>query len=206
MQITDPQNKGIGTEARKIIRRIEKLLDNGKKITPLRPKTDNVSGHNDLAERMEEQIKKMIAKKSVEEDQEDEIKKDIDNAVNKWNSNIQNLLQKSKNEINQEAKGELSRAITEYNKLGNQARTVLGDDKFKFELFSSQTQDVGKIGYAFKHAFDNIGMYPIMVSAGCILLDFGILLLIIVSPATQNQMLNNNTSVLNNKNKGKTII
>ncbi|ULT41886.1 hypothetical protein KRR40_46255 [Niabella defluvii] len=70
--------------------------------------------------------------------------------------------------------------MAEFNKLGVRAHTVLGENKFKFEPVFSKTQNVGKIGYAFDHAVKNFGMYQFVVLAGCILLDFVIVIIILL--------------------------
>jgi hypothetical protein len=97
IQITDPKNTGIGTEARQIIGRIEKLI--GKKVTPLTPINQSPSGYQDLADRMEEQIIQMVYNLSPEEKN---LMTDINNAVLRWNKDIQSLLLLSQNEIDDE--------------------------------------------------------------------------------------------------------
>jgi len=178
IQITDPKNTGIGIEARQIIGRIEKLI--GKKVTPLTPINQTPSGYQDLAERMEEQIIQMVYNLSPEEKN---LMTDINNAVLKWNKEIQSLLLLSQNEIDDMAQGQIDKSLTEYNKLGNRAHTILGDEKFKFMPSRSKTQEVGKIGYAFDHAIKHFGMFAFVVLAGCVLLDFGILIIILLMPA-----------------------
>lgn len=177
IQINDPRNYGLGIEARQIIGRIEKLL--GKKVTPLTPISLTPSGYADLADRMEEQILQMVYNLTPEEKS---LMSDISNATLKWNKDIQNLLLKSNQDIDEMAQGQIDKAISEYNKLGNRAHSLLGDDKFKFELFHSNTQEVGKIGFAFNHAISNFGMYQFVVLMGCVLLDFGIMIIILLSP------------------------
>ncbi|MBK9564529.1 MAG: hypothetical protein IPO37_04890 [Saprospiraceae bacterium] len=199
IQITDPKNTGIGVEARQIIGRIEKLI--GKKITPLTPINQTPSGYQDLADRMEEQIVEMVYNLSPEEKN---LMTDINNAVLKWNKDIQSLLLLSQNEIDDMAQGQIDKALTEYNKLGNRATTILGADKFTFTPSLSKTQEVGKIGYAFDHAIKHFGMFAFVVLAGCILLDFGILIIILLMPADPRNM--SNGSVITNKRTGKTII
>ena len=112
IQITDPKNTGIGIEARQIIGRIEKLI--GKKVTPLTPINQTPSGYQDLAERMEEQIIQMVYNLSPEEKN---LMTDINNAVLKWNKEIQSLLLLSQNEIDDMAQGQIDKSLTEYNKL-----------------------------------------------------------------------------------------
>src|SRR5690554_4479895 len=105
LQITDPRNKGIGTEARQIINRIERLI--GKKITPLTPINQRPAGYEDLANRMEEQIIQMVYNLSPEEKT---LMVDINNAVLKWNKDIQSLLLLSQREINDRAQGQIDKA------------------------------------------------------------------------------------------------
>jgi hypothetical protein len=77
-------------------------------------------------------------------------------------------------------------------------------DKFTFTPSLSKTQEVGKIGYAFDHAIKNFGMFAFVVLAGCVLLDFGILIIILLMPADPR---NGNTgSVIGTKRVGKTLI
>jgi hypothetical protein len=201
IQITDPKNIGIGVEARQIIGRIERLI--GKKITPLTPINQLPSGYQDLADRMEEQIIQMVYNLSPEEKN---LMTDINNAVLRWNKDIQNLLLLSQTEIDNMAQGQIDKALTEYNKLGNRAHSILGEDKFKFTPSVSKTQEVGKIGYAFDHAIKNFGMFQFVVLAGCILLDFGILIIILLMPADPRNGKGNNSSVFVNKRTGKTLI
>jgi multisubunit Na+/H+ antiporter MnhE subunit len=178
IQIMDPRNRGIGPEARQIIGRIEKLI--GKKITPLTPIDETPSGYADLADRMEEQIVQMVYNLTPEEKN---LMSDINNATLKWNKDIQNLLLKSHQEIDEMAQGQIDKAISEYNKLGNRAHAILGEDKFKFEMAHSNTQEVGKIGFAFNHAISHFGMYQFVVLMGCVLLDFGIMIIILLVPS-----------------------
>lgn len=197
IQITDPKNTGIGTEARQIIGRIEKLI--GKKITPLTPINQSPSGYQDLADRMEEQIIQMVYNLSPEEKN---LMTDINNAVLKWNKEIQSLLSLSQNEIDAMAQGQIDKSLNEYNKLGNRANTILGEDKFKFTPTLSKTQEVGKIGYAFNHAIQNFGMFQFVVLAGCILLDFGILIIILLMPSDNSQ----NSAGSRKTSRGKVLI
>ncbi len=201
IQITDAKNTGIGIEARQIIGRIEKLI--GKKVTPLTPINRSPSGYEDLANRMEEQIIQMVYNLSTEEKN---LMTDINNAVLKWNKDIQSLLLLSQKEIDDMAQGQIDKSLTEYNKLGSRAHQILGDEKFKFEPVHSKTQEVGKVGYAFNHAIKNFGMFQFVVLAGCILLDFGILLIILLMPSDPRNGNNNNGSVFTNKRSGKTLI
>ncbi len=174
-QIADKGNPGFGDRAKKLAEDIEKLL--GKKLTLL-----NVykGDFDDLAERMGTQIIDMMDQLSPAEKL---LKVDVENAKLYWNKQIEKLLLMSKNDINDIAQGEVDKSLQQYNDLVNRAKSVLGDDKIKIEHASSKTQEVGKIGYAFDHAIKNFGMYQFVVLAGCILLDFGILLIILLMPS-----------------------
>ena len=123
-QIKDPGNKGIGTRAQSLIRDIEKLT--GQKVDFLTPVGND---YDDLAERMGRQIDNMISDLSPEERA---LKTDLNNAVLKWNKKIQDLLLLSKKEKDDISQGLIDESLTDYNKLGNRAITVLGNDKFKF--------------------------------------------------------------------------
>lgn len=197
-QIKDPGNKGIGTRSQALIRDIEKLT--GQKIDLLTPVGND---YEDLAERMGRQIDNMISDLSPDERS---LKADINNSVLKWNKKIQEFLLLSKKDKDDLAQGLIDESLTEYNKLGSRAHTILGDDKFKFEPIISKTQDVGKIGYAFEHAIKNFGMYQFVVLAGCILLDFVIVIIILLVTNKENNRGNTNGSVFNNKRSGKTLI
>lgn len=194
-QIKDPGNKGIGTRAQSLIRDIEKLT--GQKIDFLTPVGND---YNDLANRMGNQIDNMISDLSPDERS---LKTDINNAVLKWNKKIQELLLLSNKDKDDLSQGLIDESLTEYNKLGNKAHTVLGEKEFKFEPVLSKTQEVGKIGYAFNHAIKNFGMYQFVVLAGCVLLDFVIVIIILLVTTSENS--NNNSGALG-KRKGKTFI
>lgn len=198
LQIIDPGNPGIGTEANGIIRDIEKLT--GKKMTLLKPVNND---YKDLALRMGEQIDDMITQLSPDERN---LKRDIEGAVLKWNKKIQDLLLLSKKEKDDISQGLIDESLTEYNKLGNRAHSVLGEEKFRFTPEVSKTQDVGKIGFAFEHAIKNFSMYQFVVLMGCILLDFVIVIIVLlVTPSNGGS--NNGSSVFNgNKRSGKTLI
>ncbi|MEN9547701.1 MAG: hypothetical protein RIR12_292 [Bacteroidota bacterium] len=199
MQITDPKNQGKGGQSDIIIGRIEKKL--GSKLTPLTPISNTPQGYADLADRYEQQIIHKIENLSPDEKK---LKDDINNTILKWNKDIQNLLLLSQNEIDDMAQGQIDKALTEYNKLGTRATSILGADKFTFKPSHSKTQEVGKIGYAFNHAIKNFGMFAFVVLAGCVLLDFGILIIILLMPA---DLRNGNTgSVIGTKRVGKTLI
>lgn len=180
-QIKDPGNKGIGTRAQSLIRDIEKLL--GQRVDFLTPVGNN---YVDLAERMGNQIDVILTSLTPAET---ELKVDLNNAVLKWNKKIQELLLLSNEEKDDISQGLIDESISEYNKLGNKALTVLGANKIKFTPVFSKTQEVGKIGYAFEHAIENFGVYQFVVLMGCVLLDFlmPILLLIITKPDDKNR-------------------
>jgi hypothetical protein len=198
MQITDPENQGKGEQSNIIIARIEKKL--GSKLTPLTPISNTSQGYADLADRYEQQIIQKIENLAPDEKK---LKEDINNSVLKWNRDIQSLLLLSQNEIDDMAQGQIDKALTEYNKLGNRAHTILGDDKIKFSPSYSKTQEVGKIGYAFDHAIKNFGMFAFVVLSGCILLDFGILIIILLMPSDSS---NGNYNGGRNTARGKVLI
>ena len=131
------------------------------------------------------------------------MKSDINNAVLKWNKEIQSLLLLPHNEIDEMAQGQIDKSLTEYNKLGNRAHTILGDNVFQFTPSLSKTQEVGKIGYAFNHAIKNFGMFAFIVLAGCILLDFGILIIILLMPSDSSDR---NENGRRNTPRGKVLI
>lgn len=197
-QIKDPGNKGIGTRAQSLIRDIEKLT--GQKVDLLTPVGND---YEDLSERMGHQIDNMISDLSPEERA---LKTDINNAALKWNKNIQELLLLSKKEKDEMSQGLIDESLADYNKLGSRSQTVLGNEKIHFEPVVSQTQQVGKIGFAFEHAIKNFGMYQFVVLAGCILLDFVIVIIILLVTTSGGYNRNNGGSVFSNKRSGKTII
>lgn len=196
-QIKDPGNKGIGSRALSLIADIEKLT--GQKVDLLTPVGNDYA---DLSERMGNQIDNMVSDLSTEERV---LKTDINLATAKWNKNIQELLLLSKDEKDKLSQGIIDESLTEYNKLGNRAQNVLGKDKINFEPEVSQTQEVGKIGFAFEHAIKHFGMYQFVVLAGCILLDF-VIVIIILLVTNQDNNRNNRGSVFNNKRSGRTLI
>jgi hypothetical protein len=197
-QIVDKGNPGLGPQALNIIRDIEKLT--GKKITLLRSVKED---YQDLAERMSEQIDNMTTQLSPDEQA---LKSDIDAAVLKWNQEIQGFLLLSKKDKDDLAQGLIDKSLTDYNKLGNRAHAVLGDEKFKFEPVFSKTQEVGKIGYAFDHAIKNFGMYQFVVLAGCILLDFVIVIIILLVTNSGNKGRNSYSGIPTSSRKGKILI
>jgi len=193
-QIQDRGNPGFGDRSKALIRDIEKLL--GQRIDILASVGNDDA---DLADRMGKQIDGMVSDLSPEESA---LKSDINNAVLRWNKKIQDLLLLQKSEKDAISQGLIDESLVEYNKLGNRARAVLGDDKYKFEPVLSKTQEVGKIGYAFEHAIKNFGMYQFVVFAGCILLDF--VIVIIIHLVTTQDIVDNRISF--NKRKGKILI
>jgi hypothetical protein len=195
-QIKDPGNKGIGTRAQALIRDIEKLT--GQKVDLLTPVGND---YEDLASRMGSQVDNMISDLSPEEKA---LKTDINNAVLKWNKRIQDLLLLSNKDKDAMSQGLIDESLTEYNKLGNRAHTVLGDNKFKFEPVLSKTQEVGKIGFAFNHAIKNFGWYQFVVLMGCILLDFVIVIIILL--VTESETNSTNKGSVFTAKKGKTLI
>jgi hypothetical protein len=175
-QIQDPGNPGIGTRAQSIIKDIERLM--GDKIDVLSPVGND---YTDLAVRMGKQIDAMILNLSP---QETDLKSDITKGVLKYNKKIQELITLTKTEVDDNSQRLIEEAIIDYNKLGSKAQSILGEEKLKFAPMASRTQEIGKIGYAFSHAFQNFGIYPIIVLLGCLVLDFliPILILLIVKP------------------------
>ena len=198
MQITDPKNQGKGEQSNIILARIENKL--GSKLTPLTPISNTPQGYSDLADRYEQQVLQKMENLSPDEKK---LKDDINNAVLKWNKEIQKILLLSKENINSIAMGQINQSLTEYNKLGNRASSILGDDKLKFTPLP-EFKEPGQLGYAFKHAFENFGMLTFVVLAGCILLDFGILIIILLMPTDPR---NGNTTYFNPiKRGGRTLI
>lgn len=198
IQITDFKNPGLGIEARQILNRIEKLL--GKKVTPLTPINQSLTGYEDLANRMEDQIVQMIDNLSPEEKN---LKNEINNAVLKWNNKIQELLTMSKKDKDDISQGLIDESLSEYNKIGNKALNILGNNKFRFTPEVSKTQDVGKIGFAFEHAIKNFGMYQFVVLMGCVLLDF-VIVIIVLLVNTNEQKPGSTTPI--SRNGGRTLI
>jgi hypothetical protein len=170
-QIQDPGNLGIGDRAKGIIKDIEKLL--GDKIDILSPVKNDYA---DLAIRMGKQIDSMVLNLSP---QEAELKDEISRSVLKYNKKIQDLTI-NKNQIDNSAESLIQEALNEYNKLGGRSQSVLTKDKFEFTTITSKTSEIGKIGFAFSHAWEHFGIYPIVVFLGCLVLDFLIPILIIL--------------------------
>lgn len=194
LQIIDPGNPGIGTEANSIIREIEKLT--GKTLTILKPVNND---YRDLALRMGEQVDNLINQLTPDEKA---LKIDINKAVLEWNKKIQDLLLMSNKDKDDLSQGLIDKSITEYNKIGNKAHVILGEDKIKFTPAVSKTQEVGKIGFAFNHAIKNFGWYQFVVLMGCILLDFVIVIIILLVTNSDNSSTNKQSFI---KTKGKTL-
>lgn len=198
-QIKDPGNKGIGDRALALIRDIEKL--SGQKVDLLTPVGKD---YEDLSQRMGKQIDNILSDLSTDEQA---LKSDINSAVSKYNTKIQEVLLLTTDEQDKVSQGLIDESLAEYNKLGTRANAVLGDEKFAFTPVISKTQEVGKIGYAFDHAIKNFGMYQFVVLAGCILLDFVIVIIILLVVVPQNNLnSNSNGSVFTHKRSGKTLI
>jgi hypothetical protein len=196
-QIIDEGNPGIGDRAKDLIRDLEKQT--GQPITILQPYHNN---YQDLAVRMGSQIDDMLGAMSPDQKS---LLNDVESATLKWNKEIGNALLLSQKEKDDISQGLIDKSLAEYNKLGNKAHEVLGNDKFKFEPMLSSTQEVGKIGFAFNHAIKNFGMYQFVVLMGCILLDFIIVIIVLLVTDSDNRS-NNNGSVFNNKRSGKTLL
>lgn len=194
LQIIDPGNPGIGTEANSIIREIEKLT--GKSLTILKPVNND---YKDLALRMGEQVDNLINQLTPDEKA---LKTDINKAVLDWNKKIQDLLLMSNKDKDDLSQGLIDKSLTEYNRLGNRAHIILGDDKFKFTPELSKTQEVGKIGFAFNHAIKNFGWYQFVVLMGCVLLDFVIVIIILLVTDSDNNSSNRGSII---KPRGKTL-
>ncbi len=178
-QIKDPGNKGIGIRAQSLIRDIEILTH--QKVDLLTPLNND---YDDLATRMGAQIDNIISDLPPDEKS---LKTSIYNTNLRWNKKIQDFLLLPKNEQDIHAQEYIDESLTEYNNLGNRANIVLGENKFKFDPIFSKTQEVGKIGFAFEHAIKNFGMYQFVVLAGCILLDFIIVIIIHLVTAAENR-------------------
>lgn len=192
-QIQDKGNPGFGERSKALIRDLERLL--GQRIDILATVGNDYA---DLAVRMGKEIDGMVSDLSPDES---ELKSDINKAVLRWNKEIQDLLLLNNSEKDSISQGLIDKSLIEYNKLGNRAHTVLGDDKYKFEPAKSKTQDIGKIGYAFEHAIKNFGVYQFVVIAGCVLLDY--LIVIIILLVTKPSEISRNVF---NRRKGEVII
>ena len=201
-QIQDKGDPGFGTKSQLLIRDIERILGPGKRIDILKVANND---YTDLAERMGQKIDGMVSKLSPDETT---LKTDLKIATKKWNEEIQNFLilpQEKKDKI---AQSLVDKSLADYNKLGLKASTVLGNDKIKFEIVTSKTQEVGKIGFAFGHAIQNFGVYQFVVLLGCILLDFiiPIIVILVTKPNSTDVNNNYNGSVFTTKRKSNVLI
>lgn len=196
-QIQDKGDPGFGMRSKALISELEKLLKQRIDILKVANKD-----YKDLAMRMGEKIDGMASKLPPDEAQ---LKADVTKAVLKWNSEIQNFLLLPKEEKDKISQELVDKSLSDYNKLGLKANTILGSDKFKFEITVSKTQEVGKIGYAFGHAIKNFGVYQFVVLLGCILLDF-IIPIIILLVTKQDSGNNGGGSVFNTKRKSNVLM
>lgn len=192
-QITDPANVGIGDRAKALISELEKLL--GQRVDLLTVKDND---YEDLALRMSAQIDNMVMDLSPEEKK---LKEEINIATLKWNKEIQKIINLPKEDIDTNAPAVVEQALSEYNKIGNQANSVLGKNKMEFEDKKTEIREVGKMGYAFKHAINNFSIYTILILAGCILLDFVIVIIILLVTSNREE-----NTIERSRNSGNTII
>lgn len=192
-QITDPANVGIGDRAKALISELEKLL--GQRVDLLTVKDND---YEDLAIRMSAQIDNMVMNLSPEEKK---LKEEINIATLKWNKEIQKIINLPKEDIDANAPAVVEQALSEYNKIGNQANSVLGKNKMEFEDKKTEIREVGKMGYAFKHALNNFSIYTILILAGCILLDFVIVIIILLVTSNREE-----NTIERSRNSGNTII
>ena len=178
-QIIDESNQGIGKRAEEIIRVLESLL--GSKLTRF-----NVTGtdYHDLAYRMGKQIDDVAYQYLPVEEA---LISDLNSANLKWTKDIETTMALDKDKFNQVAQNKIEKSENEYNKLGNRAQLILGENVLKFPPKKSETHLIGKIGYAFEHAIKNFGIFQIVILMGCILLDFIIpIILILVTEPDDN--------------------
>ena len=194
-QITDDGTPGYGPKAKDLVREIEPLLKG--KLTLL---TVSKGDYQNLAIRMAQQIYDMMDQLSPSEKT---LKTEVENAKLQWNKQIEKLLLMPKKDIDDIAQGEIDKSLQLYNDLVNKSKSILGDDKIKIEPSTSKTQEVGKIGYAFEHAIKNFGVYQFVVLLGCVLLDFIIPIIIVL---TTKPNTNEAGSVLGHKRRGKNLI
>jgi hypothetical protein len=176
-QIQDKGKPGIGRKSIELIHTLEQLLS--VRIDILVARNDD---YQDLAVRMGQQIDGMLSDLSPTEK---ELKTVVNQGVIKWNGKIKDYLLSSKTAKDTTSQELIDNSITDYNKLGERAAAVLGPDKFKFTELKSNTQEIGKIGYAFSHAVNNFGVYQLIVLMGCLLLDFflPIMVILIIKPS-----------------------
>jgi hypothetical protein len=195
-QITSPGEPGIGTRALQIIRGLEETI--GKKITILEPLNND---YTDLAIKMGRQIDDLAYPLTNEQAN---LKSDINSANLKWGAELEDVIEDKKKQIDISAQSKIDKSLNEYNKLGNRAKQVLGEDCLKFEDKKSDTQFIGKIGYAFEHAIKNFGIFQIVILMGCILLDFIIPIILIL--VTEKEVSSTSDGVWGGKNKSNTLI
>lgn len=192
-QIQDPANVGIGDRAKALIRDLERLL--GQRIDLLTVKDGD---YENLALRMGAQVDNMVMDLSPDEKR---LKNDINSANLKWTKEVQKAINLPKSEIDINAPAIVNLALSDYNKIGHQAQSVLGRNKIDFKDKKSEILEVGKMGYAFKHAISNFSIYTVLILAGCILLDFVIVIIILLVTTTEN----NNNNVRSTR-RGGTIV
>lgn len=197
-QIQDKGSPGFGTRSRTLISELEKLLKQRIDILKVANKD-----YQDLAIRMGEKIDGMVSKLPPDEAL---LKSDINKSVLKWNTEIQDFLLLPKEEKDKVSQELVDKSLADYNKLGLKSNRVLGNDKFKFEIVVSQTQEVGKIGYAFGHAIKNFGVYQLVVLLGCILLDFIIPIIILLITKENSNGGNGGGSVFTTKRKSNVLM
>lgn len=202
-QIQSKGEPGFGPKSLKIVSEIEKLLGPGKRIDILKVANND---YVDLAEKMGKKIDGMVSKLSPDETT---LKTDLKEVARKWNEKIQIFLALPKDEKDKIAQQLVNNSLADYNQLGLKSSAVLGIDKFKFEIVTSKTQEVGKIGFAFEHAIQNFGVYQFVVLLGCILLDFIIPIIVILVTKPNSNDGNNgryNSSVFTTKRKSNVLI
>ncbi len=203
IQIVDPQNAGIGPEARKLITKIEGKL--GKTLTPLTPKSKDVEGYKDLARRMSDQISDLIDNLSQEErDLQAENKKKSAMVTKQLNEGIDNVDFYIDSDDGKSLFNKINQAIASYNSQGRKSEIIL-NGKYQHQVLTTDISQVGKISYTFRHAFEYFGITTMLVLAGCLLLDFMLLLLVLL---LSDQERSNNTAepAYRNVNRGRTII
>lgn len=170
-QIVNEGDPGIGPKARGILNDLQKLTRKG--FTILRA---NSNDFHDLALRMDKQVEDVVYGLSPAEK---ELRKSIGGASFRWNKEIENTLRLPQNQLNNVAQGHIIKALTEYNKLGNEAQTILGVEKLKFTTAISETDEIDKLSFSIRHAIKNFGISQFVVLAGCVLLDFVIVIIIL---------------------------
>lgn len=189
IQIVNEGNPGIGPEARKVLNDLQDLT--GKKFTPLYAINKDFK---DLALRMDKQVENVVYGLSPSER---DLQSKVSNASLIWNKEIENTLRLPDSQLNKAAQGQIEKALAEYNKLGNEAQTVLGVKKLEFTLAESETHLAGKLSFSIRHAIKNFGVSQFVVLAGCILLDFVIVIIILF--ATTPRENSTNGSVIGKK-------